>query len=70
MDYRRLNQDEITINPQNVAPLVNWERPITNMDVQSFLGLDGYYHWFVQDFPTITKAEDEANYEGCSICLD
>ena len=32
------------------------------MDVQSFLGLAGYYHWF--DFSHHCKAEDEVNSEG------
>ena len=37
--YGRLNKDGIIINPSNVASVVEWERPTTNIDVRSFLGL-------------------------------
>ena len=31
--YTRLNQDGIISNPRNVASVVEWERPTTNIDV-------------------------------------
>ena len=34
------------------------------MDVSSFLGLAGYYRWFVQDFPTIAKQKTKLSMKG------
>ena len=31
--YGRLNQDEIILNPKNVASVVEWERLTTSIDV-------------------------------------
>ena len=54
MDYRRLNQDEIILNPKNVASVVEWERLTTDIDVQSFLGLAGCYHPCAKPMTTLT----------------
>ena len=37
--YGRLKQDGIIANVRNVASVVEWERPTTNIDVRSFLCL-------------------------------
>ena len=50
-----INQHGITVDPKNVASVVDWQRPTTVIEVQSFLGLPGYYCRFVQDFSTIAK---------------
>ena len=34
------------------------------MDVSSFLGLAGYYRWFVQDFSTIEKQKTKLTMKG------
>ena len=50
-----INQHGITVDPKNVASVVDWQRRTTVTEVRSFLGLAGYYCRFVQDFSTIAK---------------
>ena len=50
-----INQHGITVDPKNVASVVDWQRPTTVIEVRSFLGLARYYRRFVQDFSTIAK---------------
>jgi hypothetical protein len=50
-----INQHGISIDPKNVASVVNWQRPATVIEIHSFLGLAGYYRRFVQNFSSIAK---------------
>ncbi|KAA0037923.1 putative DNA/RNA polymerases superfamily protein [Cucumis melo var. makuwa] len=40
----------VSIDPQKVEAVVNWERPTSATEVHSFLGLVGYYRRFIEDF--------------------
>ncbi|KAA0056483.1 reverse transcriptase [Cucumis melo var. makuwa] len=40
----------VSIDPQKVEAVVNWERPTSSTEICSFLGLAGYYRRFIEDF--------------------
>jgi hypothetical protein len=50
-----INQHGIAVDPKNVAAVVEWKRPSSVSEIQSFLGLVGYYRCFVPNFSNITK---------------
>jgi hypothetical protein len=50
-----LSEDGILVDPTKVQEVLDWKAPILVHEVQSFLGLAGYYRRFIPDFFKITK---------------
>lgn len=48
-----VSRDGIRVDPQKVEAIQKWPRPIIVTEIQSFLGLAGYYQCFVQDFSKV-----------------
>jgi hypothetical protein len=44
-----------SVDPAKVKEIVGWKIPKTIIEVWSFLGLTGYYQWFIEGFSKIAK---------------
>jgi hypothetical protein len=44
-----------SVDPSEVKDVLNWMPPTNASEIRSFLGLAGYYCWFIKDFSKIAK---------------
>lgn len=50
-----IKHNKITVDPEKIATIRDYETPTTLKQLRSFLGLAGYYRKFIKDFAKITK---------------
>jgi hypothetical protein len=50
-----ISKGVISMDPSKVQDIFRWNAPISVGDIQSFLGLDGYYRRFIKGFSKISK---------------
>jgi hypothetical protein len=50
-----ISQEGIAVDPENVQEVMDWKPRTTVRQIQSFLGLVGYYRQFILNFSRIAK---------------
>ena len=54
-----ISGEGIAVDPTKVDTVTKWEVPTTVGEIQSFLGLAGYYRRFIENFSKIAKPMTE-----------
>jgi hypothetical protein len=50
-----ISKGGISVDPSKIQDVLSWNAPMSVSDIQSFLGLAGYYQRFIKGFLKITK---------------
>ena len=50
-----ISSEGLQVDLRNTKAMKSWPRPLYPIDIRSFLGLDGYYISFVDEFASITS---------------
>jgi len=48
-----ITKDGITVDPEKIRTIMEWPVPKDVEDIRSFMGLVGYYRWFMEVFSRI-----------------
>jgi hypothetical protein len=69
-----ISKGGISMDPSKVQDVLSWNAPTSVGDIQSFLGLAGYYQRFIEGFSKISKPmtellEKDKKFEWTSACV-
>jgi dUTPase len=59
-----VSQDGVETEPSKIEAVKEWPRPTSKKDVQSFMGLCGYYRRFIPDFSTVAEPLTKLTRKG------
>ncbi|XP_058189294.1 uncharacterized protein LOC131306881 [Rhododendron vialii] len=54
----------VSIDPEKIQSVMNWQRPKNVLEIRSFLGLAGYYRRFIQDFSCLAAPMTRLTRKG------
>ena len=68
-----VSASSVSVDPEKVEAVMSWERPKSVFEIHSFLGLDGYYRRFIEDFsrlatPMTKLIRKEVKFEWNDSC--
>jgi hypothetical protein len=68
-----ISKGGISVDPSRVQDVLSWNAPTSVSDIQSFLGLVGYYRRFIKGFSKISKPmteflEKDKKFKWTSAC--
>jgi hypothetical protein len=68
-----ISKGGISVDASNVQYVLSWKAPMSVSDIQSFLGLAGYYQRFIERFSKISKPmtkllEKDKQFEWTPTC--
>ncbi|KAL0540967.1 hypothetical protein IC582_020993 [Cucumis melo] len=70
-----VSKASVFVDPAKIEAVTSWPRPSTVSEIRSFLGLAGYYQWFVENFsriatPLIQLIRKRAPFVWSKACED
>ena len=68
-----VNRQGVTVDPEKIKAIIEWQRPTNVFEIRSFLGLAGYYRRFVEGFsrlavPLTKLTQKNAKFEWSTQC--
>jgi hypothetical protein len=68
-----ISKGGISVDPSKIQDVLGWNAPTSVGDIQSFLGLAGYYQRFIEGFSKISKPmtellENDKKFEWTLVC--
>ena len=68
-----VSASSVSVDPEKVEAVMSWERPKLVFKICSFLGLDGYYRRFIEDFsrlaaPMTSLTRNEVKFDWDDRC--